>query len=404
MATVKLAFDHRHYVPVIRQKHGEMLALRDLRPEDKQYMTPIIELPPSLIDMKDRKKLTNASFFIEITKQIAGTWGQAPLFVDVELLYAVFGSPRGQHPLWSFSEAARTLRMPIIPVTGLSRSRDYQVAVEKVVATDRYGVCLRLSEDDLYNTSLEKEIRQLITKLKVHPKQVDLLVDFKLISAEWMEFEELCKRVPLLSSWRTFTVVSGAFPKNLSELEKNRQHELSRDDWLHWLDQIKNGSTLARRPAFGDYTIQHPFYSTPPKRANVSASIRYAADKYWVIMRGEGLRNKKGPGFAQYWANAQLLASRPEFKGADFSKGDDYIYKKSQPTNNPGSPTTWISAGINHHLTLVVRQIASLFESSNGDGPGNGSGQGPRPRQASRKSSREASSAHLQPYQLPLIK
>jgi mannose-6-phosphate isomerase-like protein (cupin superfamily) len=40
---------------------------------------------------------------------------------------------------------------------------------------------------------------------------------------------------------------------------------------------------------------------------NISASIRYTTDDYWVIMRGEGLRNKGGAGYDQYPANAELL-------------------------------------------------------------------------------------------------
>lgn len=402
---IKLSFDYRHYVPILRHKAAEMQALRSLLPEDKPGITPLIELTPSLLGMKERKKLTNASFFEEIAKEITGAWEYVPLFVDADLLSQTFGSPGGHHPVWLFSEGARRLRIAVIPVTGLRRPRAYQTAIQKVVTTDNNGLCMRLSADDLCNTTLEADIRRLLAAFNLTPKQVDIVVDLKFIgeNSSRISFRKLCGCVPLLSSWRTFTVACGSFPKNLSEYRKNHQYERLRYDWLYWFGELKNGPSLPRSPSFGDYAIQHPFYSEPNPKSNVSASIRYTADDHWVIMRGEGLRNDGGPGHAQYWANANLLSGRPEFQGQGFSKGDEYIYRIGKQTEETGTPTTWLRAGINHHLTFVVRQIANSFGSSTGDVPGAGSGPDRRPRRASRRSSNDASIARLRPFQIPLI-
>jgi hypothetical protein len=75
-------------------------------------------------------------------------------------------------------------------------------------------------------------------------------------------------------------------------------------------------------------------------------------------MRGEGLRNCSGAGFAQYPANAELLLNRKEFCGAHFSYGDAYIWEKgSHQAESNGNPETWLRAGINHHLVFKIRQI-----------------------------------------------
>lgn len=79
-------------------------------------------------------------------------------------------------------------------------------------------------------------------------------------------------------------------------------------------------------------------------------------------MRGEGLLNKAGAGHAQYPANAQLLMERPEFCGRDFSFGDNYIYERPMKSDQPGTPRNWVTVGVNHHLTFIVRQIARFFE------------------------------------------
>ena len=127
-------------------------------------------------------------------------------------------------------------------------------------------------------------------------------------------------------------------------------------------------------PSYGDYVVAHPKFEEPGPGLNPSASIRYAADGHWVIMRGEGIRNDDGPGLSQYPTNATLLCDRPEFRGGDFSSGDRYIEKMAEEiAKNGGGRTgnlkTWLQAGINHHLTLTVQQIASLFDSSAGGVP-----------------------------------
>jgi hypothetical protein len=281
---------------------------------------------------------------------------------------------------------------------------NYGRALESIISTDMRGLCLRLLQEDLRNASIGKELKQLMAKFKLTPKQVDILVDLKRIDNSSMNMSEICNRIPSLTSWRTFTVAAGAFPVDLSDIKKNSQYELSREDWLHWFKQLKDGPILPRRPAFSDYTIQHPIYIEPrTDHPNPSASIRYTSDICWVIMRGQALYGE-GPGHDQYWANANLLSKRKEFCGGGFSKGDEYIYEMGQQTKKKGSPQTWLRAGINHHITFVIRQIASSFGSSADGVSGNGSGLGLLPPQVSRKPQHGASGARLQPYQVPLIK
>ena len=132
------------------------------------------------------------------------------------------------------------------------------------------------------------------------------------------------------------------------------------DDWLFWHDQVLALPPGTRRPTFGDYTIQHPIYKEPLENPNPSASIRYTHSEYWVIMRGERLYHKGRPGHAQYPAEAQLLCDMDEFRGADFSRGDRYIQETSQQPESPGTPRTWLCAGINHHMTYATRQVQSV--------------------------------------------
>jgi len=65
-------------------------------------------------------------------------------------------------------------------------------------------------------------------------------------------------------------------------------------------------------------------------------------------------------GNAQYPAEAQLLCEMDEFCGTRFSAGDRYLYETSKMPNRPGTPFTWLRAGINHHMVYTARQIAAF--------------------------------------------
>ena len=77
--------------------------------------------------------------------------------------------------------------------------------------------------------------------------------------------------------------------------------------------------------------------------ANASASIRYTSDGHWVIMRGEALGKPDSPGF---------------------SCGDACLAWLNQRAGGKGNPETLIRAGVNHHMTLAVHQIATLPNAS----------------------------------------
>lgn len=368
-------FDHKHYVPILRWKGGERAALQKLDPVDKAKMTPLLELiPVDFVPKKRDDPIDIDGVLRKKAEELNKYWGDALLFLDLRHLDQFNPTPlssKGTHPLeflnrelYSNQLTFLPSRASFIPVTGLNRSADYQAAVATIAKADRRGACIRLCLDDIQRPSFQNNLEHLLSYLGLRPEEVDLLVDYQVIENSSPSYVSVCNRLPNLQRWRTFTISSGAFPVNLSGFEKNSQHELPRLDWLTWRNQVLQ--SLPRRPSYSDYTIQHGIYSEPPRGANFSASIRYTTEEFWVIMRGEGVRNEDGPGYEGYLGNAMLLTDRAEFCGADFSYGDKYIKGMSLQSEKTGSAQTWIQAGINHHLTFVVRQIASLFGSSTG--------------------------------------
>lgn len=352
-------FDHKHDVPILRWKRAEWLALRYLGAEERARITPLVEITPRSITPGKRRP-TIEQMLRKNATDMQANWGPAVLFVDLWHLEANPALSNGLHTFVYLSQEARARGVTIVPVTGLNRRANYQLAVASVVATHGMGACFRLHASDLARPTLERDLEGLLAQGRLDRGEVDLVVDFQYVQGAGPDWSDRLAVIPKTRDWRTLTLASGAFPLDLTGFRVG-QHTLLRSDWQAWRRLVDAPKRVARLPAYGDYTIQHGHYSEAPEHANVSASIRYAADEYWVIMRGEGLRNENGPGYAQYPANAQLLCARPEYYGQSFSYGDRYIFEMSQQAQQPGSPETWLRAGVNHHLTLASRQIASLF-------------------------------------------
>ena len=353
-------FDHTHYVPVLRWKRAEWIALRELR-QTTSKMTPLIEIVPTSFEPRKNRKPTPNEVFGKISEDIFENWGQELIFVDLWHLSDLIKSTKMQ-PFQILNNNAQNHFLSLIPVTGFDRIPEYQTSVKSMVTQNGDGVCIRIVSNNLVKNSFSKNLWDLLDFLESPPENVDLIIDFQLLTSISQEYQNCYAQIPKLNSWRTVTFIGGAFPVDLSDLEVG-DHKLPRYEWLSWGNLVKS-ITYSRKPTFGDYTIQHPIYARPPKFANFSASIRYTCEKDWFVLRGESARKV---GYDQWPAQAQLLYETEEYCGPDFSYGDSYIKERSLELLKPegiektGGAETWLRAGVNHHLQFSMWQIADCF-------------------------------------------
>jgi hypothetical protein len=344
-------FEHDHYVPVLRWKGAERTAVQNLPNSIRDGLTPLIELVPKHI----------AKTRIEIAaRQVAESWGWNRLtFVDFNLL------PEEAMPLAipRFAACAIRYNIGLAVATGLARGTNYQTGVRAAIEASHCGLCLRIYPHDFRSGRVVAQIEELLGFFGVAASSVHLILDFQSICGHPPDMTDWVSRIPKPTEWRTFTLLAGSFPKDLSDFDKNSQQILQRSDLLCWEDYL--ALAKGRMASFGDYTVQHGvFEEHEGKQLNFSASLRYASRSDWVIMRGEGVFNEDGPGFAQWPANAALLCERDEFSGGTFSWGDDYIKKMSLGFKTGGAKD-WLAATINHHITLTVHQIAEISAAAN---------------------------------------
>ncbi len=379
--------EHTLYVPVLRGKAGEYWALANLMNEDRQRVTPLLEIvnktfaQPENVNKKGeassgktkgkKARLTSDQVIREkIVDVLVDNWGEQPIFVDLtDVKQDMFQGVDGEHLVSAFAREAALQKLITIPVTKLDQSDNFQLAIQDVCATYPYGVCIRLKPNDFASGDCSQELTQLVSALKLTPAQVDLVIDHEYVSEKAPSISEYCNKLPALDEWRTLIWTTGAFPKDLSQWRQPGQYEQTRTDWLGWRDQVTSGR-LPRIPIYSDYTTQHGKYSEPVGEPRPSASLRYTSDEHWVIMRGQGTNAKNSTGWDQYPFQAFMLCKRTEFVGGDYCEGDKYIESMSQHASTAGkpaqtgSPATWLRVTINHHMTFVVRQIANLYESA----------------------------------------
>jgi len=368
-------FNYKHYIPILRWKAAEKEALGKLGKEEKELITPLIELimpqPEYMVKdgedtrIKSPEELLNESIEMfkskvkEIPNEIAKFWGIAPAFVDLSLIdfsLRIDGVGR-------IMELGEELKLCLVPVVGLSSIPELKKISNVCNKKYKHGLCLRLFRNDFEKASFQDNIKDFLTEYELSEDDVDIVIDFQITDSKCLEMGNYVGKLPDISRWRTLTVVSGTFPKDLSQLSPD-MHFIDRSDFIYWVNQV-NSDGLSRKPAFGDYTIQHPIFIEPAPGANPSASIRYTTNDKWLIMRGLALRGEikgiKSPGHAQYPLLARLLTEQKEFFGADFSYGDGYISEMANiDTKKTGNPRTWLRAGINHHLACTISQVSSL--------------------------------------------
>lgn len=378
--------DPKHYVPILKWKSAEQRALQDLKEEDKQQIMPLIELvmPKVSSIYKDRDKKTKKTSeemtsemleklkgkrFEAIPKEVLEFWGSAPILIDFSLLHdGKLTTQLKVDAMNAVIPAGIELGLSLVPVIGLNDEAEIRKAVCALATRCGHGFCLRITATDLMNVDkLNEKIAIFLAGCGVNESEVDLLIDVKAIGEKggiYLQYVNLTQQIKNLAKWRNFIFASGAFPEDLSECKFGDPNFLPRFDWQNWLESFKKKSAqLTRIPIYSDYSIRNPIFKESLQFYSATTSIKYTLEEEWMVMKG------KVREYELYLASANLLANSEHFSDEDFSAGDKFaadkanhypIYMKNKNLKGTGSSEDWIYMGINHHLTLVARRVASL--------------------------------------------
>jgi hypothetical protein len=359
-------FNHKHYVPILKGKAGELKALGTLSSPDKKRLTPLFEVTEPDWDYDaDTPKKTIDEHLAKLPEQIARRWGTTSrIFVDLGIIDPADTMASGSHPVSHLFRELAHADVIAVPVTSPERDDMFQAAVAAEAATRGLGACFRVGGDVLDDPDLPAIITDMLGAVSLPPKDVDLVLDLRYIDPTWARRSAvlvagLLHSLPHIPDWRTLTVASTAFPQSMMGVPVGVT-KMPRAEWTMW-QAIGAGRALPRRPSFGDYAISHPEgLDVDPRLMQASATIRYTIKDEWMILKGRGVRNVSAGGYQQFPALCKTLIKLPEFSGSSFSYGDKYIFDCAQGTVSNGNLTTWRHVGTDHHMTFVVKQLASL--------------------------------------------
>jgi hypothetical protein len=350
-----------HYVPVLKGKKGEFDALRQVDRALRTRITPLVEITTLPWDWdNDAPTKTLEAHLESAVRQLASGWG-ADHALWLDTLWLDPGDQAGgTSPLEYLFDLTRG-ELVAVPVGGPGRPSAHTGSVAAVHRRDQRGAVLRLDPEDLGDPgALTSSIDAWLATVGVTPSDVDLVLDFNevtpsLAATVTLTSSLLVPTLPYLSDWRSFTLASGGFPVDLAAVEAESVQRLPRCDYAIWQTVVSR--TLPRLPAFGDYAINHPSLSDiDPRTMRPSATIRYAGDGAWVIVKG---RWAVRYGFDQFNAGSGTLISLPDWEGQGHCDGCQFIHACAAG-GSPGNLTVWRRVGTVHHLTHTAAQLANL--------------------------------------------
>lgn len=356
-------FSHAHYVPILKFRQGEYLAMGRSSTTIKKWMTPLFELPTEPWDFEEsRPSKSMDQHLSQFGKRLSRNW-KARCFIDSPYIGGTTTVASGSHHLEHAFSLARAEGCQAVPVVGIERDAAYKKAVAAIVTTDGRGACIRLSPDD-FSSNIKGNITSLLTTIGLKASDCDLIIDANddvssSPNSQVAVWKSQLSALPQLTSWRSLTVAGGSFPASLSPASAYRpHHDLKRHEWLAYKALVKG--KLPRIPTFGDYSAASPkTFEMDPRLMDPNAKVKYTLSDVWRIAMGKQVKKN---GRAQYQTLCTTLIGSlgTVWPGRTYSHGDEFIEDCAAGKGNGGS-STWPTVTTSHHAAVAVRGIAILF-------------------------------------------
>ncbi len=353
-----------YYVPCLRWKQGEYLALSKLSSSTKDILKPLIEIPEIGYDFeKQSDSKTIDEHLSKMAHRVKTNWGHRSCFLDIRLIESSERMNTGRHPLTFVFDEFRAKDILATPVIDLRQDFDCQNAISETVAVDKRGVCARINVEEAARGDFKDFLDGLLEKYNASPDVCDFVLDLRSPNFDPIDgfvnlLTGIINRLPYLDEWRSFILISTSFPRSMGEVPRGLSKR-PRKEWLLYtllIQSLKDAGT--RIPSFGDYGISHPdVVSLDMRIVKPSASVRYTIDNAYLINKGLNVRDN---GFAQYHRLCQQIVESKHYCGEAYSEGDKYIKGCAQGIASTGRLTTWRWVGTNHHLEKVATDIANL--------------------------------------------
>jgi Beta protein len=358
------------YAPILKWKLGEQSAVQPLSTKQKASVLPIAELQDRPFDWaKDKYTKTWDKHIRDVVKATVKHWGtKHEIAFDQPLSPAdELAEPAGTVWEFLFAElwAANVQAVPVI--SSYAGTNEIAALIAASTAAKRERWLLRYVVDVDNPTPAPADVARWFistaARINAAPSEVDAVLDVAFVTdanlaAQAKRNAVILQAIFSANTWRNVVLAAGAFPVNLAGVPQGT-HQIPRTDWALFLttrlDSVLKGENLV----YSDYCISHvTAFEEDPRLLKMSANLRYTHWEKWFIIKGKSVKDF---GFGQYRDICKVLVLLPIYLKAAFSQGDqNYSDIAADPANGPGNATHWRRDATNHHIHVVLHQVASL--------------------------------------------
>ena len=242
--------NQNYYVPILKWKRGEQIALENLSQASKSRIIPLIEIPPIDYDwVNNTPKKTIDAHIADFCSQVSNHWGTNKFFLDLCWIEGDGLLSNGKHPIDHIITEATTYNLNIAPVVGLDRSQGYIQSISNLIQDGKVNeLCIRVETDDF--TGINQSLTALLNKLNINSTQCHLIIDLKEISSNNLSLYQVI--IPMflsnllnLNSWMSIALCGTGFPINLSSISKNSHAQIPRTEFTLW-QNLNSSNSLWR--------------------------------------------------------------------------------------------------------------------------------------------------------------
>jgi hypothetical protein len=358
-----MILDMTSYVPSLRWRQGEYQGLTTLTSAAKSKITPLITVPPIEFDFDEwQPKKTPHEFLFPFPVRLQKKWGSRPFWLDVNSTLRDAKMDDGTNSYDYLLAGVREQGGHAVPIVSFDMEVPILLRLKEHVRIDQQGIGLRVLLTDLMKPDFNRTVEAVLKKLNIERGDVDLHLDLEAPNYEPVpDFATALivsiRRITELNAYRNFVLLGTSFPESMADLEKG-ESSVPRLHWKLYKTLIASMTTSVRRPNFGDYTIVHPsFVALDMRKVKPAGKIVYSTSEAFKVHKGGSFRDNR----EQMHDHCEAVVKRDYYLGETYSYGDKYIKDCASKTDGPSNLSQWKKVGINHHMTLVLDDLANLF-------------------------------------------
>jgi hypothetical protein len=354
--------DRAHYVPMLLDMPGELMALEHADSTTWDWMTPLVQVVPRI-----PKAGQKPGWVVSRARRIAQAVGYRPFYLDAS--GAVLGRQgRGGWPeevVAEFFDHCRRETLAFVPVHIVGR-RDLAGVVGAAADQDGRGVAVRYlarSTTAIGSMSLAETLASELSLLDLSTAQADLIIDFGYAEPRlWPTNDELSwiiAQAGKVGAWRNVILAATSIPRSLGLIQQGSLGGIPRREIELWRD-AQVGSL--GRLVFADYGIQSPRAPDTGRAGKMRANVRYSTESMTLVARAIGAHYDLLPPerATQYRELCSWLVGHPLFSGRDFSWGDGVIEDGAAGAFDGSTQNLWRGAGMSHHLQVTVDSLRRI--------------------------------------------